>query len=124
MVFMFYLSLLPRSSLKFIGLFVSHATNLLVSKNKIVCTSRRSLAQCQACLLGKSSRLSLRPTSHKTTTPLDLIFSDVWALTSMFSSAGFHYFVIFIDAYTKHIWYSFCCKIRCVFYISSLSNTC
>ena len=33
--------------------------NLLVSDNKIVCTSRRSLTQCQACPLGKSSRLSL-----------------------------------------------------------------
>jgi hypothetical protein len=28
--------------------------NLLVSSNKIVCTSRRSLTQCQACPLGKS----------------------------------------------------------------------
>jgi hypothetical protein len=50
---------------------------LLVSKNKIMCTSRCSLVQCQACLLGKSSRLSLRPTDYKTTAPLDLIFSDV-----------------------------------------------
>jgi hypothetical protein len=32
--------------------------NLLVSKNKLVCTSRRSLTQCQACLLDKSLRLS------------------------------------------------------------------
>jgi len=23
----------------------------------------------------------------------------------MFSSDGFHYFVIFVDAHTKHIWY-------------------
>jgi hypothetical protein len=23
----------------------------------------------------------------------------------MFSSNGFHYFVIFVDAHTKHIWY-------------------
>ena len=52
--------------------------NLLVSRNKIVCTSRRSFTQCQACPLGKSSRLSLRPTGHdKTSAPLDLIFSDV-----------------------------------------------
>jgi len=33
--------------------------NLLVSGNKIICISRRSLTQCQACLLGKSSCLSL-----------------------------------------------------------------
>jgi len=79
--------------------------NLLVSDNKIVCTSRRSLTHCQACPLGKSSRLSLRPTGHKNSAPLELIFSDVWGPTPMFSSDGFRYFVIFVDAHTKHIWY-------------------
>ena len=79
--------------------------NFLVFDNKIGCTSRRSLALCQTCQLGKSSRLSLRPTGHKTTTPLDLIFSDVWGPAPMFSFDGFHYFVIFINAHTKHIWY-------------------
>jgi histone deacetylase 1/2 len=79
--------------------------NFLVSENKIVCTSRRSFTQCQACPLGKSSRLSLRPTGHKTFAPLDLIFSDVWGPAPMLSSDGFLYFVIFIDAHTKHIWY-------------------
>jgi hypothetical protein len=29
-----------------------HILNLLVFDNKIICTSRRSLAQCQACPLG------------------------------------------------------------------------
>ena len=72
--------------------------NLLVSGNKIVCTSRRSLTHCQACPLGKSFHLSLRPTGHKTSAPLDLIFSDVLGPAPMFSSDGFHYFVIFVDA--------------------------
>jgi len=79
--------------------------NLLVSENKIVCTSRCSLTQCQACPLGKSSCLSLRPTGHKTFAPLDLIFNDVWGPAPMFSFDGFRYFVIFVDAHTKHIWY-------------------
>ncbi|KAJ6969913.1 hypothetical protein NC653_034466 [Populus alba x Populus x berolinensis] len=55
--------------------------------------------------LGKSSRLSLRPMGHKTSTPLELIFSDVWGPAPMFSSDGFCYFVIFVDAHTKYIWY-------------------
>ena len=79
--------------------------NLLVSKNKIMCTSRRSLVQCLACLFGKSSRLSLRLTGHKTFAPLDLIFSDVWGPAPMFSFDGFRYFIIFIDAHTKYILY-------------------
>jgi len=68
-----------------------------------MCTSRRSHVQFQACSLGKSLRLSLRPTGHKTTAPLDLIFSDVWGPAPMFSYDGFRYFVIFIDAHTKYI---------------------
>jgi hypothetical protein len=88
---------------------LSHPTscifNLLVSKNKIACTFRCSLVQSQTCSLGKSLCLSLRPTGHKPTTPFDLIFSDVWGPALMFFSDGFRYFVIFIDAHTKHIWY-------------------
>jgi len=79
--------------------------NFLVSNNKLICTFRCSLAQCQACPLGKSLRLSLRLTSHKTTTSLDLIFNDVWGPAPIFYFDGFRYFVIFIDAHTKHIWY-------------------
>ena len=58
--------------------------NLLVSNNKLACISTHSLSHCQACLLGKSSRLLLRPTSHKTIAPLDLIFSDVWGPALIF----------------------------------------
>jgi len=83
----------------------SRIFNLLVFKNKIMCTSRRSLVQCQTCLLCRSLRLSLRPTGHKITAPLDLIFNDVWGPAPMFSSNSFRYFIIFIDAHTKYIWY-------------------
>jgi hypothetical protein len=62
----------------------SRVFNFLVFKNKIACTSRCSLVQCQAYPLGKSSCLLLKPTSHKTTAPLDLIFSDAWSPAPIF----------------------------------------
>jgi histone deacetylase 1/2 len=49
--------------------------------------------------------LSLGLTSHETSTSLELIFSDVWGPAPLFSSDSFRYFVIFIDAHTKYIWY-------------------
>jgi histone deacetylase 1/2 len=49
--------------------------------------------------------LSLRPTGHKTSASLELIFSDVWVPAPLFSSNGYCYFVIFVDAHTKYIWY-------------------
>jgi histone deacetylase 1/2 len=79
--------------------------SLLALNKKVVYTSRLLNFQFQACLLGKSSRLSLEPTGHQTSTPLELIFSDVWAYAPMLSSNGFFYFVIFIDAHTKFIWF-------------------
>jgi hypothetical protein len=56
-------------------------------------------------MLGKSSCLSLGPTGHQMSTPLELIFSDVLGYAPMLSSNGFCYFVIFIDAHTKFIWF-------------------
>jgi len=63
--------------------------SLLTSNKKVVYTSRHLNFQCQACPLGKSSRLSLGPTSHKTSIPLKLIFSFVWGPAPMLSSHGF-----------------------------------
>jgi histone deacetylase 1/2 len=83
----------------------SRILSLLASNKKVVYTSRHLNFQCQACPLGKSSCLSLGPTGHKTSTPLELIFSDVWGPAPMLSSDGFRYFVIFVDAHTKFIWF-------------------
>jgi histone deacetylase 1/2 len=83
----------------------SRIMSLLASNKNVVCTSRHLNFQCQACPLGKSSRLSLGPTGHKTSTPLELIFSDVWGPAPMLSFDGFRYFVIFVDAHTKFIWF-------------------
>jgi len=83
----------------------SRIFQLLISKNKIICNNKRLNFQCQSCSLGKSSCLSLGPTGHKTSAPLELIFSDVWGPAPLFSSDGYRYFVIFVDAYTKYVWY-------------------
>jgi len=83
----------------------SRIFQFLVSENKIIYNNKRLNFHCQSCPLGKSSCLSLRPTGHKTSAPLELIFSDVWGPALLFSSDGYHYFVIFIDAHTKYIWY-------------------
>jgi histone deacetylase 1/2 len=83
----------------------SHIFQFLVLKNKIICNNKRLNFQCQSCPLGKSSCLSLKPTGHKTSALLELIFSDVWGPAPLFSSDGYRYFVIFVDAHTKYIWY-------------------
>jgi len=83
----------------------SRILSLLTSNKKVVSTSRPFNFQCQACPLEKTSCLSLGPMSHKTSAPLELIFSDVWGPTPMLCSNGFRYFVMFLDARTKFIWF-------------------
>ena len=67
------------------------------------CTLNQFNFNCPVCPLGKSSRITLKTTGHKTRATLDLIFSDVWGPFPMLSSDGFCYFVIFMDAHTKFI---------------------
>jgi len=55
-------------------------------------------------------RLSLGPMGHKTSTPLELIFSDIWGPSPMLSSDDFWYFVIFVDVHTKYIFFSLVAK--------------
>jgi len=71
----------------------------------VSCTSKYFDFNCSSCPLGKSSRLSLKTTGHQTQAPLNLIFSDVWGPSPMLSSNGFRYFVIFVDAHTRFIWF-------------------
>jgi len=83
----------------------SRVLSLLASHKKVTCTSCPLNFQCSACPLGKSSRLSLGPTGHKISAPLELIFSDVWGPAPIFSFDGFRYFIMFVDAHTKFIWF-------------------
>jgi len=77
----------------------------LVSNNKVTCTSRVFNFNCSSCPLGKASRLSLGLTGHKTCAPFELVFSDVWGPSSKLSTDGYQYFVIFMDAYNKYMWF-------------------
>jgi histone deacetylase 1/2 len=98
--------------------------SFLVSNKKISCTSKQFHFNCQACSLGKSLRLSLGPMGHKTSTPLELIFSDIWGPSPMLSSDDFWYFVIFVDVHTKYILFFFLWLQNLMFSIfSPISNS-
>ena len=58
---------------------------------------------CTSCNINKSHKLHFAQSSITSSTPIDVILFDVW--TSLVSSSdGFHYYVIFVDHYTKYIW--------------------
>ena len=55
-----------------------------------------------SCNINKSHKLPFPKSSITSSSPLNVILSDVWTLPVSFSN-GFHYYVIFVDHYTKYI---------------------
>ncbi|VVA35516.1 PREDICTED: Retrovirus-related Pol poly from, partial [Prunus dulcis] len=62
-----------------------------------------SKPQCTDCILGKATRLPFTPSFSVSTTPLELVHSDVWGPSPIDSCTGYRYYVLFLDDYTKHV---------------------
>ncbi|KAD7477841.1 hypothetical protein E3N88_00977 [Mikania micrantha] len=67
--------------------------------------SNKSLSiSCNACHMGKSSKLHLLPFTFKSVSVLDLIFCDVWGPSPVKSSNGDSYFLLCVDHFTRYMW--------------------
>jgi hypothetical protein len=77
----------------------------IVSSNHLGSSSSLSSDfSCNACLCNNSHKLSFSNSTIVSNKPLEIIFSDVWT-SPIFSTNGFKYYVIFIDHFTKYIWF-------------------
>ena len=59
---------------------------------------------CNACLSNKSHKLLFSISFLHLINHLEIIFSDVWT-SPILSQDGFKYYVIFVDHFTKYIWF-------------------
>jgi hypothetical protein len=75
--------------------------------NNLLSTSSNNVSPCSSCILGKISHLSLASVEHTSTTPFQIIHSDVWGPAPMLSSMGHHFFMLFIDDFTHFTWIYF-----------------
>jgi hypothetical protein len=71
-----------------------HLNSHLISKDFV----------CNACQCNKSHKLPFSISSLVSHNPLELIFSDVWT-SPLYSLDAFKYYVIFVDHFTKYIWF-------------------
>ncbi|KAJ7962054.1 Retrovirus-related Pol polyprotein from transposon TNT 1-94 [Quillaja saponaria] len=62
---------------------------------------------CEACLLGKHARKSFPKEATRATEPLQLIHTDVCGPIKPCSFGKNHYFLLFIDDYTRKTWVYF-----------------
>jgi len=67
--------------------------------------SKLSSLTCESCLLERHNRSSFPSSvSQRTSSPFALVHSDIWGPSRVKSNLGFHYFVTFIDDYSRCTW--------------------
>ena len=82
-----------------------HILKQIVSQNNLTFSSSFSNQfSCNACLSNKSHKLSFSQSTIVFSQPLQTIFSDVWT-SPILSNNGFKYYVIFVDHFTRYIWF-------------------
>ena len=59
---------------------------------------------CTHCLYGKIHNLPFPKCHSVASSPFELVHSDVWGPTPVTSVNGFHYYVIFVDHFTRFTW--------------------
>ena len=62
-----------------------------------------STGVCQACQLGKSTRLPFNSSSHVSYFPFQLVHSDVWT-SPISSNSGYQYYLLLLDDYSHFAW--------------------
>jgi len=58
---------------------------------------------CESCQLGKSKQLPFSTATRGSTTPLEVVHSDVWT-SPVPSLSGCKFFVIFVDEFSRFTW--------------------
>lgn len=59
---------------------------------------------CVACQLGKSKKLPFSLSTRCSPHPLFLVHCDVWGAAPVPSISGYHYYIVFIDDFSRFIW--------------------
>ncbi|KAH9656595.1 hypothetical protein KPL70_022738 [Citrus sinensis] len=59
---------------------------------------------CKHCVVCKKIRVKFGTTNHDTREILEYVHSDVWGPTKTASIGGSHYFVTFIDDFSRRVW--------------------
>jgi hypothetical protein len=87
---------------------LGHPSNLIIKKllqNSLLSISgpTQSSHICESCQVAKCRKLPFPTSTRVSTTPLELIHSDVWSSPIM-SVGGCRYYVVFIDDYSRFTW--------------------
>jgi hypothetical protein len=71
--------------------------------HRLLVSPNTSASVCNACQMAKSCQLPFCDSDNKTSSPLELVHTDVWG-PAIRSSSGFRYYVSFIDDFSRFSW--------------------
>ncbi|GJX90903.1 retrovirus-related pol polyprotein from transposon TNT 1-94 [Tanacetum coccineum] len=75
--------------------------NLLIKQGLLKGLSSCKLDLCEHCINGKTTRVKFGAAIHKTQGILDYVYSDVWGPLKTRSLGGRHYYVTFVDDFSR-----------------------
>nr|AAC67200.1 putative retroelement pol polyprotein [Arabidopsis thaliana] len=73
-------------------------------KTNSISINKTSKSLCEACQLGKSTRLPFVSSSFTSNRPLERVHCDLWGPSPITSVQGFRYYAVFIDHYSRFSW--------------------
>jgi len=79
-------------------------SRVLKSQLLSVSLSQRQLSLCLPCQVTKSRQLPFSHSQHVTTSPLELLHSDIWC-SPVSSLSGCNYYVVFVDDFSRYSWF-------------------
>ena len=77
----------------------------LVKNFGLPITSKKLPSLCSSCSINKAHQQPFRVTSLQSHVPLELIYTDVWGPASYTGIDGSRYYLLFVDHYTKYMWF-------------------
>ena len=75
----------------------------IIKSNKLASSIESESLVCDACQRAKSHQLSYSHSTRVSSSPLELVHSDVWG-PAIASSGGFKYYVSFVDDFSRYTW--------------------
>ncbi|GKE61858.1 retrovirus-related pol polyprotein from transposon TNT 1-94, partial [Tanacetum coccineum] len=78
--------------------------NFLIKQGLLKGLSSCKLDLCEHCINGKTTRVKFRIPIHKTQGILDYVYYDVWGPSKTRSLGGRHYYVTFVDDFSRRVW--------------------
>ncbi|GJW15105.1 gag-pol polyprotein [Tanacetum coccineum] len=101
---------LNRSSLPFylwhsrLGHVSGSSLRFLASTGALEKLDANDISYCSVCKLAKLSALPFGNSVSSSNSPFDLVHSDVWGPSPVYTKGGSRYYVLFIEDFTRYTW--------------------